>query len=48
MNQLEIKQINQLKTEMINEGLYDSLDFLSDQELLDIVHARIVDKFNNS
>lgn len=48
MNQLEIKQINELKTEMIGEGLFDSLDSLTPQELLDIVHDRIVEKFNNS
>jgi len=48
MNQLEIKQINQLETEMIKEGLYDSLDLFTAQDLLDIVHDRIVEKFNNS
>ena len=48
MTELEIKQINQLKTEMIKEGLYDSLDSFTDQDLLDIVHDRIVEKFNNS
>ena len=48
MNQLEIKQVNQLKTEMIKEGLYDSLGSFTDQDLLDIVHDRIVEKFNNS
>lgn len=48
MNQLEIKQVNQLKTEMINEGLCNSLDSFTAQDLLDIVHDRIVEKFNNS